>query len=472
VIKFESVDSFLDGLSAGSVSSLIAASSDVVLIVDQHGLIQDLALGGDDWAGVNCHGWLGRPWAETVTVESRPKVAALLRDAVAPQGASRKWRHINYAAAQGEDVPVSFVAVKAGGNGAIVAFGRDMRPLATLQQRLVATQQHMEQDYLRVRHLESRYRLLFQKSSEACVIVDAGTLKIVEANPAAAQLIGVAEAALTGRAFVECLDADDQSAVTALLQGVRATGAGGKGKIRFAAGGLTATFNADILRQEKGAVFVLRMSAVSAGGEVHGINEANDATLRAIFDSAPDAMVVTDLQGNISAANEAFLQMTQMAALPQIRGESLDRWLGRQGVDLSVLVANLKERGSVSLFAAVVRGEHGATTQVEISATFARGGKTPSLGFTIRDVGRRLELVKPAGKTELPRSVTQLKELVGRVPMKDIVTETSDMIEQLCLEAALELTLDNRAAAAELLGLSRQSLYVKLRRYGLGDLAA
>ena len=37
-------------------------------------------------------------------------------------------------------------------------------------------------------------------------------------------------------------------------------------------------------------------------------------------------------------------------------------------------------------------------------------------------------------------------------------------------KAALELTGDNRASAAEMLGLSRQSLYVKLRRYGLGDL--
>ena len=38
------------------------------------------------------------------------------------------------------------------------------------------------------------------------------------------------------------------------------------------------------------------------------------------------------------------------------------------------------------------------------------------------------------------------------------------------IEAALELTSDNRASAAEMLGLSRQSLYVKLRRYGLGDI--
>jgi DNA-binding protein Fis len=32
------------------------------------------------------------------------------------------------------------------------------------------------------------------------------------------------------------------------------------------------------------------------------------------------------------------------------------------------------------------------------------------------------------------------------------------------------MTHDNRASAALLLGLSRQSLYVKLRRYGLGSL--
>jgi hypothetical protein len=44
--------------------------------------------------------------------------------------------------------------------------------------------------------------------------------------------------------------------------------------------------------------------------------------------------------------------------------------------------------------------------------------------------------------------------------------------EKICIEAELELTGDNRAAAAEMLGLSRQSLYVKLRRYGLSDIRA
>ncbi len=51
--------------------------------------------------------------------------------------------------------------------------------------------------------------------------------------------------------------------------------------------------------------------------------------------------------------------------------------------------------------------------------------------------------------------------------LKELVRETTDIIERLCIEAALEMTKDNRATAAELLGLSRQSLYLKMRRFGL-----
>ena len=95
-------------------------------------------------------------------------------------------------------------------------------------------------------------------------------------------------------------------------------------------------------------------------------------------------------------------------------------------------------------------------------------GEQSFLGFTIRDVARRLraEGQRPA---DMERAVGRLTELVGRLPLKAIVGETSDLIERMCIEAALELTRDNRASAAEMLGLSRQSLYVKLRRHGMVD---
>jgi transcriptional regulator PpsR len=115
----------------------------------------------------------------------------------------------------------------------------------------------------------------------------------------------------------------------------------------------------------------------------------------------------------------------------------------------------------------MIRGRFGVETSVEVSAAAAPDGKHSCLGFAIRDVSRRLG-TDGSGNPRLSRSVGQLAELVGQVPLRDIVGETTDLIEQMCIETALQLTRDNRAAAAEMLGLSRQSLYVKLRRYGLG----
>ena len=85
--------------------------------------------------------------------------------------------------------------------------------------------------------------------------------------------------------------------------------------------------------------------------------------------------------------------------------------------------------------------------------------------------GRRLHAPAPreSGGPELPHSLEEMTDLVGRVPLRELVRETTDIIERMCIEAALKMSGQSRASAAEMLGLSRQSLYVKLRRYGIGD---
>lgn len=55
----------------------------------------------------------------------------------------------------------------------------------------------------------------------------------------------------------------------------------------------------------------------------------------------------------------------------------------------------------------------------------------------------------------------------GGLPLKDLVRDATAVLERTCIEAALRLTGDNRSAAARMLGLSRQSLYIKLGRFGL-----
>ena len=181
---------------------------------------------------------------------------------------------------------------------------------------------------------------------------------------------------------------------------------------------------------------------------------------------APDGFVLTDSDGRLLRANAAFFQLAQIENERLAQGETIDRWIGKSSIDLNVLLANLRQHKSLKLFSSVVRGEHGSPVDVEISAVVLGEGNRPNLGFAIRNVGRRIG-VESGAHSEIPRSREQLAELIGRVPLKELVRETTDVIERMCIEAALKLTSDNRATAAELLGLSRQSLYVKLRRYGL-----
>ncbi|MBK1612522.1 transcriptional regulator PpsR [Rubrivivax gelatinosus] len=464
------------GVNAETAGALLSVANDITLVVDAHGVVRDLACSSDDFAREAGAEWIDKRWIDVVTPESRDKVEALLREAAPDAVGPIRWRHLNFVLSGEREVPLLFVAVRLGGSegrgGTVLGFGRDLRAVAALQQRLVEAQQAMERDYWKFRHAETRYRHLFQVASEAVLVVDATTQKILEANPAATRLLAEGgTGSLVGLAFPTGVDAHGAEQLNLLLAGVRATGRADEGRAELSDARGEVTVAVSTYRQDLVSHFLVRLSRVQSQVSTE-VAPSTGSMLLKLVQSAPDCLVVTDLEGRVISANPAFVELAQLTTEEQVRGETLDRWLGRTGVDLSVMISNLRQRGQVRLFATTLRGEYGAVTDVEISATMVAPGDRPFLGFTIRDVGRRLAGHDARTTRELPRSVGQLTELVGRVPLKDIVGETTDLIEQLCIEAALELTRDNRASAAEMLGLSRQSLYVKLRRYGLGDLGS
>ena len=461
---FNSPGKTLGELDAEAASSVITAASDIALILDRDGVIRDLAFGSEELLQEDYSKWLGQPWADTVTSESRGKIEELLRDA--SNKTPGRARQVNHPSSRGADVPVVYSAVQVGDAGRVVAVGRDLRSIAALQQRLVEAQQSMERDYWRLRHVETRYRLLFQMAREAVLVVDTQSLKVAEANPAAVELLGDPDRRIVGRPLGESFDADSDKALQSLLVSVRVAGRGEDVRLRLREGDRQFMASASLVRHENSSLFLIRLTPVSAAAPA---SRPAAALMAQVIDSAPDAFVVTDPEGRILAANSAFVELAQLASEEQARGESIDRWLGRPGVDLNVMISNLRQYGVLKLFATTLRDDAGATTDVEISAVSLPRAQQPCLGFTIRNVGRRLSADPQQGTRALPRSVEQLTELVGRVPLKDLVREATDRIEQLCIEAALELTRNNRASAAEMLGLSRQSLYVKLRRFGLGD---
>jgi transcriptional regulator PpsR len=341
--------------------------------------------------------------------------------------------------------------------------GVDAEIAADSQNRLLEAQATIERDYARMRELETRYQYLLQSSADPLLVVDGATRRITDANGAAAQRFQQSRDGLIGSPLGSLVDGEQAVKLTARLDTLVA----GSTVEPFAIAlpdGSRAVITVSLFRQNGAPLFLMRLDNAQRARQV--LRE--DSPLAAYANGATDAIVLTDRSGIILEANGAFVELVQVATDKQVRGVSLGRWLGRTSVDLGVLITNVRQRGTLKLFATHLRAEYGSLTDVEISAAAVGEGPSACLGFTIRDVGRRLA---PAGakRNDIAKSVDQMTELVGRVPMKDIVANTAGLIEQMCIKAALELTRNNRAAAADLLGISRQSLYVKLRRYDLLD---
>lgn len=444
-------------LDAATAARVVAASSDVALVLDRGGVIRDIAVSTPGQDFPDC---LGQRWTDAVTVESRQKVDELL--AAAQGDAPLRWREINHRAAGGS-VPLKFVAIGAGRDGRVIAFGRDQRGIADLQQRLLQIQQDMERDYVRLRQTELRYRLLFQNLSEAIVVVDAASRKILEINPAGAALAGASADSLINQPFARLFGAESREAAATALRDAAADTKSEPHRVRLAGSNAAVYISASSFRHDAATHLLVRLVRTDAAPAVE--TGGAPALLR-VLNRIPDAFAVTDDSFVLLECNLAFLELAHLPSADAAKGEPLSRFLGRPGVDLTVLAANLREHGWVRNFGTVFNSGLGADEEVEISAVSVRDGLENFYGFVIRPVRARVP-AKRDSAVELPRTAEQVKGLVGRMSLKDIVRETTDVIERMCIEAALSLTQNNRASAAELLGLSRQSLYSKLNRFGM-----
>lgn len=460
-LAFRDPANWLGNLRAKDVENILAAAADIVLLIDKDGVIRDISVGSEDLAREECKTWLDRMWIDTVTIESRPKIKDILSNA---PGRARH-RQVNHPSRTGLDLPVLYSAVRIG-RGSLIALGRDLRNISMLQQRLVETQQAMEREYARIRLAETRYRMLFHLGTEPVFIVEAATQKVVEANPAAQKMMGGAGGVSSGTILPSLFDADSAESLAALLRSARIAGRAGDVPVTVAATAQRFRASASMFRQEQATFLLVRFAP-----EAVIRPEADGLPLQvlAMVDQLPDGFVIVDPDMKIQEANRAFLDFAELSTRAQAIGHDLGRWLGRPGIDLPLLSSALAEHGSVRAFPTIVQGAFGGVESVEVSAVAAPAGTAPTYGFVIRSTGARAA-VDNARPNALPRSVGQLGELVGRVSLKEIVRETSDVIERLCIEAALDLSKDNRALAANMLGVSRQSLYDKLRRHGLGGL--
>ena len=460
--------SMLSSLSAADASMLMAAAADIVVAVDADTTVIDVGYSDSSLASYAPERWIGSRFADCVTAECVDKADALVSGALG--GRVLVGRQVNHPAPSGSgaahssgtgpDLAVTYRAAAIGG-GRFMLLGSDMRPVTDLQTRLLRTQIDMDRDLRRLREAETRYRLLFRLAAEPLLIVDAESQEIVDANDPAGETFGRPARKLAGLTLPALFMRAEQTRLAAQIGEIAASGRASRleGSIEKDAGPIA--LDLEPYREAGGNHLLARVVDPARPAPSHHGGD----TIRATVAAMPDGVLVVDRGGYVVDANDAALDFVRLASCDRLIGRRADRWIGGTNVDMQVLISNLREDGSIRHFATVVRDELGGTTAVDVSACQAEVRGDPVYGLVLRESLRH----EPEAEREQPYSPSHFAELVGRVSLRELVRDTADIIEKLCIEEALRQTDNNRASAADVLGLSRQSLYMKLKRYGLED---
>jgi transcriptional regulator PpsR len=459
-IPFSDPDAVFAGFSDSDIIELAYSAGDFLLAIDENGIVRDVASNAGDTGFANQ--WVGRKWVETVTIESRPKIEQLLLNEGTAESKTG-WRQVNHPH-DGEDIPINYRAIKPNNGAWHLAIARDLRSVSALQQRLLKTQQSMERDYLQLRQTETRYRLLFDNIAYPVMIVDADSYEIQQANKACHIVMAIAVGSLEGKSLLSRVEPEYRDDIIAYMSAMQANNTTPPVHVKLLGDTENIQLSASAFRQNGRPFWLVNID----NGQHEMPRRQSDSYILDVVERMPDAFVLADENHAVIVANRAFADLVQAGSAAQLVGVSLSGLIGRPNVDLGLLKKQLRDHHNVRNFSSVIKDLNGHEEPVEISAIMIERDK-PLFGYSVRSVGRR-ERDLPQTDNQMPKSVDQLTELVGRKTLKEIVRESTDLIERMCIEAALIHTSDNRASAAEILGLSRQSLYSKLHRHGLGNL--
>jgi len=440
-------------------------ASDIALVIDADGVIRNVAQGGADPIAPGAWQWVGRPWIDTVSGETRSKIETLLKE-VAATGIARR-REVNHPLGADKSIPVAYTAIRLGVNGPVLAAGRDLRAIAAIQQRFVESQQDMERGYWQARQAEARYQLLFQVATDAVFVVDGETLKIVEANHAAASMWNLTTEQLNGRHVGFGFEHHSRGAINELLGNARATGHSGEIRARLLGTHSSTSVLATPFRADDTMRLLVRMRAVD---DVTGAAALSQSISR-LVDGASDGVIVTDSSGRILVANPAFLELVGLGVETGVKGQALMNWLTLADQPLAALVAKVRRDGIARHVESWVKRTGAAALQIEISAALLTEGDQECIGFTIRRVAKASQrsAFDDASNQGLVRAlqtgIEALAAQLGERDLAEIVRDAAGLAENHFVKLAMHRAGDDMIAAAAILGVSVDSLARRMREH-------
>lgn len=446
------------------LTGILAAACDLAFVVSSDGIVRSLLIDEDTQEHMRISDWAGKPMQNFLTFESIRKFEMALEAVSVTKQISRPVE-LNHSDKGDWQYPVRYSFHAVGPDASVLMLGHDLRLVAEAQEQLVQAQFALERGYEERREYDARYRMLMASASDAFIFASASDGRIRDINPAAARILGAERDELIGAPLAQEFKHKRRGEFVEKLVTLAASDFENEVSAQTTRGRRDVQITPTVFRAAGERLIICRLQAESA--EARSDDQLME-TLVSLFHKSTDAIVLTDTRGLVQDVNEAFLEIADVPSLSDVKSRSLSEFLQRGQIDLSVMLENAMRSGHMRVYSTKLANEFGARASVEISVVFMNDQDRPTVGFIIRDASRA-ETIRNTAKGVAPQdsSSHNVVELVGSAPLKEIVAETSEVIERMCIETAVELTRNNRAAAAEMLGLSRQSLYVKLRKYGL-----
>ena len=437
---------------------LISAASDLTLVVSAEAIVETVIVNPQSSLFSLAIGWEGRHLEALFAEESWSKLGPRL---ATPETALPL--ELNHSGAVQYEFPVRYALRRLPGTDKILMLGRDLRPMAEVQQQLVQAHRAIGRDHETQRELETRYRVLMEENTLPLLIVSETTGRIIDLNGSAARLLGAARNELLNAPVAQEFDGRRRGELLESLAKNGTSDGAGYLDLNVRRTGQRVKISAKMFRAARDRLLLCRIGLSENAQSQEG---ARSQMMQNLFEKGTDAIVFVDGNGLIKAANEAFLNLTDSHSASVVVDRAFSDFLSRGAVDLKVLLDNVKRVGHLRHYRTRLNTDYMGEVAVELSATLFQDKGKQVVGIVARDSVVTDSVVWPVtgGENEGLRNVMRL---VGYSTLKEIVDETTEIIEKMCIEAALEMSGNNRAAAAELLSLSRQSLYVKLRKFGI-----
>ncbi|MGA2553012.1 MAG: PAS domain-containing protein, partial [Burkholderiaceae bacterium] len=306
---------------------------------------------------------------------------------------------------------------------------------------------------------ETRYRLLFQVATDAVVVVDAESGRIVDANPAASNLLSVGRRELLGRSLKEDLGWQSPPAIAAMLAAALESNRGGEMPARLVGNAQPLLVSATPFRGLTDMLLLVRVRAAQGA-------EDNEPVAREDDDN-DSAVVVTDSSGRILMSNQLFAQWCEVPGEASIRGESIGRWLDSISGGVPALLESVRARGISSETECVIVGKGRRTKKLMLSAALLTDEDQERIGFVLT---RAVHALDDPPLSVASSSAGALEELVGQIGntgLVDLVAAASAIVERSAIEHAWTRAVGDLDATARLLRISSTELQQRIGTLGI-----